>query len=215
MRTDPARPRHADALLGVGYVVVLALFVTVSIAAYAKVLPWQRTAHVEVVTTHAGLELNRYADVKLQGRIVGEVRGPEVVPMCNAMSQGNDGSMATIHASDSAGAFMKLANYAAQGPERLSLEATNLMVASAVDLVVLLAKSRDGVRVVSVHPGRTDTQMQQELVASENRPYDPQEFLRPSSVATAVRTALTATPDATYETISIRPAPAATNRRGS
>jgi Flp pilus assembly CpaF family ATPase len=31
--------------------------------------------------------------------IVGEIRGPEVIPMCNAMSQGNDGSMATLHAS--------------------------------------------------------------------------------------------------------------------
>ncbi|GAB3582749.1 SDR family oxidoreductase [Calidifontibacter terrae] len=70
-----------------------------------------------------------------------------------------------------------------------------------------------GVRVCSVHPGRVDTQMQQELVASENRAYDPLEFLRPESVATAIRTALTASPDATYETISIRPAPAATNRR--
>ena len=56
--------------------------------------------------------------------------------------------------------------------------------------------------------------MQRDLVASEHRPYDPLEFLRPESVATAVRTALTATPDATYETISIRPGPAATNRRG-
>ncbi|AKU17707.1 SDR family oxidoreductase [Luteipulveratus mongoliensis] len=73
----------------------------------------------------------------------------------------------------------------------------------------------DGVRVCSVHPGRTDTDMQRALVASEDRPYDPQEFLRPESVATAVRTALTATPDATYETISIRPGPAATNRRSS
>ncbi|RNI21524.1 SDR family oxidoreductase [Flexivirga caeni] len=71
----------------------------------------------------------------------------------------------------------------------------------------------DGVRVVSVHPGRVNTDMQRELVAREGREYDPLEFLRPESVATAVRTALTATPDATYETISIRPAPAATNRR--
>lgn len=71
----------------------------------------------------------------------------------------------------------------------------------------------DGVRVSSVHPGRVDTDMQRELVASENRPYDPLEFLTPESVATAIRTAVTATPDATYETISIRPAPAATNRR--
>ncbi|BDZ57032.1 NADP-dependent 3-hydroxy acid dehydrogenase YdfG [Barrientosiimonas humi] len=73
----------------------------------------------------------------------------------------------------------------------------------------------DGVRVSSVHPGRVDTDMQRELVAGENRAYDPEEFLRPESVAVAVRTALTATPDATYETISIRPGPAATNRRTS
>ena len=73
----------------------------------------------------------------------------------------------------------------------------------------------DGIRVCSVHPGRVDTDMQRELVASENREYDPLEFLRPESVAIAVRTAITASPDATYETISIRPAPAATNRRPS
>jgi Flp pilus assembly CpaF family ATPase len=81
--------------------------------------------------------------------IVGEIRGPEVVPMCNAMSQGNDGSMATLHASSSRIAFNRLAAYAAQGPERLPLEATNLLVASAVHFVVHLATTADGVRVVS------------------------------------------------------------------
>ncbi len=30
--------------------------------------------------------------------LVGEIRGAEVIPMCNAMTQGNDGSMATLHA---------------------------------------------------------------------------------------------------------------------
>jgi len=72
--------------------------------------------------------------------IVGEIRGPEVIPMCNAMSQGNDGSMATLHASSSAIAFTRLASYAAQGPERLPLEATNLLVAGAVHFVVHLAR---------------------------------------------------------------------------
>jgi len=81
--------------------------------------------------------------------IVGEIRGPEVVPMCNAMSQGNDGSMATLHASSSRGAFTKLAAYAVQGPERLGLEATNLLVAAAVHFVVHLAESSDRRRVVS------------------------------------------------------------------
>ncbi|PJJ04186.1 Flp pilus assembly CpaF family ATPase [Streptomyces sp. 2333.5] len=80
--------------------------------------------------------------------IVGEIRGAEVIPMCNAMSQGNDGSLSTIHASTSRGAFTKLASYAAQAPERLSLEATNLMVASAVHFVVHLGWDAGGRRVV-------------------------------------------------------------------
>jgi Flp pilus assembly CpaF family ATPase len=80
--------------------------------------------------------------------IVGEIRGSEVVPMCNAMSQGNDGSLSTIHASTSRGVFTKLAAYAAQSPERLSLEATNLLVASAVHFVVHLGWDADGRRVV-------------------------------------------------------------------
>jgi pilus assembly protein CpaF len=73
--------------------------------------------------------------------IVGEVRGYEVIPMLNAMSQGNDGSMCTVHANSSSGAFGKLAMYAIQSPERLSLEATNLMVANAVDFVVFIGMS--------------------------------------------------------------------------
>ncbi|TMU98232.1 ATPase, T2SS/T4P/T4SS family [Streptomyces sp. DASNCL29] len=80
--------------------------------------------------------------------IVGEIRGSEVIPMCNAMSQGNDGSLSTIHASTSRGVFTKLAAYAAQAPERLSLEATNLLVASAVHFVVHLGWDTEGRRVI-------------------------------------------------------------------
>jgi Flp pilus assembly CpaF family ATPase len=83
--------------------------------------------------------------------IVGEVRGPEVIPMLNAMSQGNDGSMTTVHSSTSRGVFTRLASYAVQGPERLPLEATNLLIASAINIVVHLAEPRGerGRRVVS------------------------------------------------------------------
>jgi pilus assembly protein CpaF len=80
--------------------------------------------------------------------IVGEIRGSEVIPMCNAMSQGNDGSLSTIHASTSHGVFTKLAAYAAQSPERLTLEATNLMVASAVHFVVHLGWDTRRQRVI-------------------------------------------------------------------
>jgi Flp pilus assembly CpaF family ATPase len=75
--------------------------------------------------------------------IVGEVRGHEVIPMLNAMSQGNDGSLGTIHASSSAGVFNKLVLYAAQSPERLEPATTNLLVAEAVHLVVHVGFTAD------------------------------------------------------------------------
>ncbi|HXA30679.1 MAG TPA: ATPase, T2SS/T4P/T4SS family [Acidimicrobiales bacterium] len=70
--------------------------------------------------------------------IVGEVLGDEILPMLNAMSQGRSGSMCTIHADSSAGVFRRIASYAVQAPERLPLEATNLLVAGAVHFVVFL-----------------------------------------------------------------------------
>jgi len=48
--------------------------------------------------------------------------------------------MATIHADSSGGAFARLAMYAVQAPERLPLEATNLLVANSVDFVVFIAQ---------------------------------------------------------------------------
>jgi Flp pilus assembly CpaF family ATPase len=82
--------------------------------------------------------------------IVGEVRGAEVIPMLNAMSQGNDGSMCTVHSDSSATVFNKMGLYALQAPERLPLEATCQLSAAAVDLVVYIAQTRSGRWVSSV-----------------------------------------------------------------
>lgn len=81
--------------------------------------------------------------------IVGEVRGDEILPMLNAMSQGNDGSMTTVHADSTAGVFQRFQSYAAQAPEKLTLEATNLLVAGAVDVIVHVAKDKSGTRFVT------------------------------------------------------------------
>jgi len=70
--------------------------------------------------------------------IVGEVLGDEVLPMLNAMSQGRSGSMCTLHAESSAGVFRRIASYAVQAPERLPLEATNLLISGALHFVVHL-----------------------------------------------------------------------------
>lgn len=78
--------------------------------------------------------------------IVGEVLGDEIIPMLNAMSQGRSGSMGTIHADSSLGVFRRIAAYAVQSPERLPLEATNLLIAGAIHYVVHLdaARAPDG-----------------------------------------------------------------------
>lgn len=62
-----------------------------------------------------------------------------------------------------------------------------------------------GLRVTSVHPGRTATPMQQAIVENEGRDYHPEDYLRPESVAAAVLAAVTATPDAHITEITIRP----------
>lgn len=72
--------------------------------------------------------------------IVGEVLGDEIVTMLNAMSQGNDGSLSTIHANSSLEVFNRIGTYAIQSREHLPLEATNMLVAGALDFVVFVRK---------------------------------------------------------------------------
>lgn len=63
----------------------------------------------------------------------------------------------------------------------------------------------NGVRVCSVHPGRTDSDMQREKVAREGLAYDTAYVLDPASVAAVVRTAVDLPPDGTLESVSVRP----------
>jgi NADP-dependent 3-hydroxy acid dehydrogenase YdfG len=60
-------------------------------------------------------------------------------------------------------------------------------------------------RVTSVHPGRIDTDMQRAIVAGEGRAYEPDQFLRPETVARAIRTAIDTPRDAHPTEIVLRP----------
>ena len=80
--------------------------------------------------------------------IVGETRGSETIPLLNAMSQSNDGSVTQVPASSPQGAFTKLGAYAAQS-HHLPLEATSLLISVAVHLVVHAQKTPDGDRQVT------------------------------------------------------------------
>ena len=81
--------------------------------------------------------------------IVGEVRGPEVIPLLNAFNQGTDGSYTSIHASSTREAFAKLAGYARQTREQIPFDVTYQLVGLGVDAVIQLGKTRDGVRLVT------------------------------------------------------------------
>lgn len=110
-----------------------------------------RDANTEGVGSFNLAELVRSAlRMDPQRVIVGEVRGAEVLPMLLAMSQGNDGSMCSIHADSSKGVFGRLAMYAAMTPERLIPDVTNLLVANAIDLIVHLGWVSGVRRVTSV-----------------------------------------------------------------
>jgi Flp pilus assembly CpaF family ATPase len=75
--------------------------------------------------------------------IVGEVLGDEIVTMLNAMSQGNDGSLSTIHANSSLEVFNRICTYAIQSVERLPVEATMMLIAGAIDFVLFVEKRNE------------------------------------------------------------------------
>jgi len=74
--------------------------------------------------------------------IVGESLGPEIITLLNAMSQGNDGSLSTLHARDARRAFGKIAIYAKQAEERMDPEATHMLVEDALDFVIFVQKAK-------------------------------------------------------------------------
>ena len=74
--------------------------------------------------------------------IVGEVIGGEIVAMLDAMTQGNDGSLSTIHARSAEMVVHRISTYAMTSAQRLPLEASHLLTAGALDFVVHVAKQR-------------------------------------------------------------------------
>jgi len=79
--------------------------------------------------------------------IVGEVRGEEALDMLQAMNTGHDGSLSTGHANSAADMLNRLETMVL-GAAPLPLEAIRQQIASAIDIVIHLAKLRDKSRRV-------------------------------------------------------------------
>lgn len=83
--------------------------------------------------------------------VVGEVRGAEAFPMLLAMSQGNNGSMCTLHADSARTVFPKLLAYVAMSGSGLASDTVNLLIGSAIHFVVHVEMLENTRRVMSIH----------------------------------------------------------------
>jgi pilus assembly protein CpaF len=81
--------------------------------------------------------------------VVGECRGGEALDMLQAMNTGHDGSLSTLHANTPRDALARLETMVLMAGMDLPLRAIREQVASAVNLIVQIARQRDGGRRVT------------------------------------------------------------------
>jgi pilus assembly protein CpaF len=80
--------------------------------------------------------------------IVGEVRGGEALDMLQAMNTGHEGSLSTAHANSTRHLLWRLETMAMMSDVDLPAAHIRAQVAAAIDVVVQLARLRDGRRVI-------------------------------------------------------------------
>ena len=80
--------------------------------------------------------------------IIGEVRGDEAIDMLQAMNTGHEGSMATIHANTARDALTRLESMVAMTTMNLPERTVRQQIASAIKIVVQVARLSDGSRKV-------------------------------------------------------------------
>lgn len=81
--------------------------------------------------------------------VIGEVRGAEAIDMLQAMNTGHDGSLTTIHANSPRDSLSRLETMIQMTGMRLSDRAMRQQVASAINLVIQVARLSDGTRRIT------------------------------------------------------------------
>ena len=81
--------------------------------------------------------------------VIGEVRGGEAIDMLQAMNTGHDGSLTTIHANTPRDALSRLETMIQMTGMRLSDRAMRQQIASAINVVIQVARLSDGTRRIS------------------------------------------------------------------
>ena len=80
--------------------------------------------------------------------IVGEVRGAEAIDMLQAMNTGHDGSLTTLHANTPRDALARLETMVSMANLHLPERGMRQQIASAIDVVIHVARLADGKRKV-------------------------------------------------------------------
>lgn len=81
--------------------------------------------------------------------IVGEVRGPEVFDLLQAMNTGHDGSMGTIHANSPRECLNRMESMIAMGGFTLPAKTVREIIVGSVDVIIQAARLRDGSRRIT------------------------------------------------------------------
>ena len=81
--------------------------------------------------------------------IVGEVRGPEVFDLLQAMNTGHDGSMGTIHANTPRECLNRIESMIAMGGFNLPAKTVREIIVGSIDVIIQAARLRDGSRRIT------------------------------------------------------------------
>ncbi len=122
--------------------------------------------------------------------IVGEVRGPEVFDLLQAMNTGHDGSMGTIHSNSPRECLNRMEAMIAMGGYSLPQKTVREIIVGSVDVIIQAARLRDGSRrithITEVIGMEGDVVITQDLVVYNMKGEDQNGRILGSHVSTGI-----------------------------
>ena len=110
--------------------------------------------------------------------VIGEIRGGEALDLLQALNTGHAGSMSTIHANTPLDCLFRMETCALLSGVEIPLMALRSQVASAIDIVVQIARERDGSRKIlgisEITKMEGDIITMQDLFVFRQTGWDPQ-----------------------------------------
>jgi pilus assembly protein CpaF len=123
--------------------------------------------------------------------VIGEVRGEEALDMLQAMNTGHDGSLTTIHANSPRDAVSRMETMALMANLNLPEKAVRRQIASAVAIVIQVARMNDGSRRIThmteITGMEEDTVSMQDVFVFEKHGISPEGRVLGSFSATGIR----------------------------